>query len=160
MIKYLFSLCFLYSIPLFSQDLKQNISQEQSITKALIFGYDDAGNQIFRNQNLFTGPPIIIDLPPNMEVISEPESFWLNIQIYPVPVKSILTLTWNIEYDDLIESVSLYQHSTLAHLFQKKNIPALNRNLPIEMSSLSMGVYILTFRLKDGRTFSKNITKL
>ncbi|WP_370899705.1 T9SS type A sorting domain-containing protein [Chryseobacterium gossypii] len=87
------------------------------------------------------------------------KAFWKQIRLYPVPVNDVLTIDWSEEVDGLIESVSLYQHSTVHWKFQQQNFPDLNKQLKINMSGYDWGVYILRFTLKDGRIFSKNITK-
>lgn len=125
------------------------------------FKYDEAGNQRYRgddataqavqNQTLrqavATGP-------------TEEEKFWGMVQVYPVPVKDQLTIGWTDAANEMIDHVTLYQHNTLANVFSKKNLPNLNRTVNINMSGMYMGVYILSFQLKDGRTMSRNINKL
>ncbi|MGH1518076.1 hypothetical protein [Chryseobacterium sp. JK1] len=86
-------------------------------------------------------------------------TFWKQVRLYPVPVNDLLTIDWSEETDKLIESVSLYQHSTVHWKFQQQNIPGLGRQLKINMTGYDWGVYVLRFTLKDGRIFSKNITK-
>ncbi len=131
---------------------------------AIVFNYDEAGNQIYRGYNGISvlGEQVKAQEEPvgQQSAVPEQDPFWLGVQIYPVPVQSVLTISWNEENDAVIDHVSLYQHSTLAHLFQKKNLPNLNREVQIDMTHYYMGVYVLTFQLKDGRTLSRNITKL
>lgn len=154
MVKTLSSLFVVATVSIFAQSAKQVPAAVD-----LIFSYDEAGNQVLRRPPL---PKIteVHSLERGKAAVAEPDPFWLQVHLYPVPVKSTLTIAWNQEVDELIESVTLYQHSSLVNLFQKKNMPALNRELHIDMSRFYMGVYILTFTLKDGRTLSKNITKL
>lgn len=140
------------------------------------FKYDEAGNQRYRgtNANGKTAPKDLIketiseDLTAkeiktaalSKEVLSiDEKEFWKQIRLYPVPVNDFLTIDWTNETDGLIESVSLYQHSTVHWKFQQQNNPGLNKQLKINMSGYEWGVYILRFTLKDGRVFSKNITK-
>ena len=61
--------------------------------------------------------------------------------------------------NDLIDSVSLYQHSVTSWNFQQKNAVALNRQVQINMTGYYLGVYVLSFTLKDGRVYTKNIIK-
>ena len=89
----------------------------------------------------------------------EDDTFWREIKIYPVPVKDILTIVWSDKVDRLIDEVSLYEQNTVHWKFQQKNIPNLNRQVQIDMTDYYMGVYILSFQLKDGKIISKNITK-
>ncbi len=153
-------LCLTVACPvlLFSQ-----ITQTPVSAPAIVFSYDEAGNQIYRGHFGISvlGEEVKSDDPVGQQsAVPEQDPFWLGVQIYPVPVQSVLTISWNEENDSVIDHVSLYQHSTLAHLFQKKNLPNLNREVQIDMTRYYMGVYVLTFQLKDGRTLSRNITKL
>jgi hypothetical protein len=135
------------------------------------FKYDEAGNQIYRGTNI-NGQKASDELKEvKTEIQEKPaavlqqnmtmdeKAFWKQIRLYPVPVNDFLTIDWTDEVDSLIESVSLYQHSTVHWKFQQQNNPGLNKQLNINMSGFEWGVYILHFTLKDGRIFSRNITK-
>ncbi|WBV55579.1 hypothetical protein PFY10_15220 [Chryseobacterium daecheongense] len=141
------------------------------------FKYDEAGNQRYRGTDV-SGKKAPEDLknlakteekPKAEEVktiaeikqqpVLDEKAFWKQIRLYPVPVNDFLTIDWTDEVDGLIESVSLYQHSTVHWKFQQQNTPGLNKQLKINMSNYEWGVYVLHFTLKDGRVFSKNITK-
>lgn len=131
---------------------------------AIVFSYDDAGNQVYRG-------PIISGKQSTEEPEEEPfeiralnsaeneEAFWRQLSIYPVPVKDFLTIAWTDEVNDLISSVSLYEQNTVHWKFQQQNIPNLNKQIRIDMTNYYIGVYVLTFNLKDGRTLSRNILK-
>ncbi len=133
-------------------------------TVAIVFSYDDAGNQVYRG-------PIISGKQSTDEPKEEPsetktavsavneEAFWRQLSIYPVPVKDVLTIAWTDEVNDLISSVSLYEQNTVHWKFQQQNIPNLNKQIRIDMTNYYMGVYVLTFNLKDGRILSRNILK-
>lgn len=135
------------------------------------FKYDEAGNQRYRGTNSAgkTAPqPAKTEAKTVSSIQSQPESlsqfidekaFWKQIRLYPVPVNDVLTIDWTEEVDGLIESVSLYQHSTVHWKFQQQNMPDLNKQIKINMTGYDWGVYILRFTLKDGRIFSRNITK-
>ena len=123
------------------------------------FKYDESGNQIFRGYEIYL-PPLEEHTESVLTIASEDEKFWSKIHLYPVPVREILTITWEEDIDYLIDNVTLYQHNTIANVFQKKNIPNINRNIKINMSGMYMGVYILNFQLKDGRIMSRNIIRL
>lgn len=43
--------------------------------------------------------------------------------------------------------------------FQQKNTINLNRQVQINMTGYYLGVYVLSFTLKDGRVYTKNIIK-
>lgn len=131
------------------------------------FKYDEAGNQRYRGPNAAgkntpsevakkeTKTVAAVQQAPAMDE----KTFWKQIRLYPVPVNDVLTIDWTEEADNLIESVSLYQHSTVHWKFQQQNIPGLNRQLKINMTGYDWGVYILRFTLKDGRIFGRNVTK-
>jgi len=130
------------------------------------FKYDEAGNQRYRGldanarqaaENLSS-----IESTTSSSIESKAmdvKTFMSNIRIYPVPVNTVLTIDWTDDVDSMIQSVSLYQHSTVHWKFQQQNLPNLNKQMKINMSGFDWGVYVLRFTLKDGRVFSKNITK-
>ena len=129
-----------------------------------VFKYDDAGNQIFRGYicDNCPSPGKSVEEPPKDTTVQNGdngEAFWSEVQIYPVPVKNVLTINWTDKVDDLIAEVSLYEQNTVHWKFQQKNLPNLNKQVQIDMTYYYMGVYLLTFQLKDGRIISKNITK-
>ncbi|WP_343687303.1 T9SS type A sorting domain-containing protein [Chryseobacterium gleum] len=130
------------------------------------FKYDEAGNQRYRGldanakqagENFSKAESKTTSLFSSQSI--DEKAFWKQIRLYPVPVKDILTIDWTEEVDGIIQTVSLYQHSTVHWKFQQENIPSLNQQLKINMSGYEWGVYVLRFTLKDGRVFSKNITK-
>lgn len=137
------------------------------------FKYDEAGNQRYRginsNAKQASKKPVLEenkvatinseDKKTSTVAKMDEKSFWKQIRLYPVPVDDILTIDWNEDVDSMIESVSLYQHSSVHWKFQQKNLPSLNKQLKINMTGYEWGVYVLYVKLKDGRTFSRNITK-
>ncbi|UKB84352.1 hypothetical protein LF887_01475 [Chryseobacterium sp. MEBOG06] len=131
------------------------------------FKYDEAGNQRYRGTNIAgkiaqepakTEAKTVSITQPESQIIDE-TSFWKQIRLYPVPVNDVLTIDWSEEVDGLIESVSLYQHSTIHWKFHEQNAPDLNKQVKVNMIGYDWGVYVVQFTLKDGRIFSKNITK-
>lgn len=130
------------------------------------FKYDEAGNQRYRgpdtNARKASESSSKVDSKTNalaQSSLMDEQSFWKEIRLYPVPVNDVLTTTWTDKVDGLIESVSLYQHSTVHWKFQQQNMPNLNKQVKINMTGYQWGVYVIRFTLKDGRIFSKNITK-
>jgi len=125
------------------------------------FKYDEAGNQRYRGPDVNAKQqPTVASAPqPKEESVMDAKEFWSNIRLYPVPVNDVLTMDWTEEVDALIETVSLYQHSGVHWKFQQQNLPNLNRQLKINMTGYEWGVYVLHLKLKDGRVFSRNITK-
>lgn len=134
-----------------------------SAQKKIIFKYDQAGNQVYRGVDSYAKTLSTIGkkgLTPQQYIgADEDELFWAHIKLYPVPVSSILTITWDTDVDYLIKSVSLYEHNSLVNLFTKTNIPNLYQKVQIQMQSYRLGVYIVSFQLKDGRILTKNIIK-
>lgn len=130
------------------------------------FKYDEAGNQRYRGidaaakktEDIVSKESKVAAVTREVPVMDE-KAFLKQIRLYPVPVNDYLTIDWTEEVDGLIESVSLYQHSTVHWKFQQQNIPDLNRHIKINMTGYDWGVYVVRFTLKDGRIFSKNITK-
>jgi len=161
-------LVFLFiSMSVFSQSVPAPVEQPEANIpgdpqlQAMVFSYDEAGNQIYRGSTISSSGKTTPEEDPTVQSqsLSTDDSFWLGIQVYPVPVKDVLTISWNKENNDLIENVSLYQHTTLSFLFEQKNYANLNNQVQVDMSSYYMGVYVLRFQLKDGRVMTRNITK-
>lgn len=130
------------------------------------FKYDEAGNQRYRGPEVSSKQTTDTISKTESQTTSSSQSpaidekeFWKQIRLYPIPVNDVLTIDWTDKVDGLIESVSLYQHSTVHWKFQQQNIPSLNKQLKINMTGYDWGVYVLRFTLTDGRIFSKNITK-
>jgi len=135
------------------------------------FKYDEAGNQRYRGTNSAgrQAPEEIKEVKKTEEIkaiasvqqspVMDEKAFFKQIRLYPVPVNDYLTIDWTEEVDGLIESVSLYQHSTVHWKFQQQNIPGINKKVKINMTGYDWGVYVVRFTLKDGRVLSKNITK-
>lgn len=133
-----------------------------SAQTTLYFKYDEAGNQKYRGPDATV--PEAAKKPQQTQIVMMPdekkdEKFWSGIRMYPVPVKDVLTIDWNDENDELIESVWLYEHNRVHFVFQQKNLPNINKQVQINMTGMYMGVYIVSFKLKNGNTISKNIIK-
>ncbi|MCT2409968.1 T9SS type A sorting domain-containing protein [Chryseobacterium antibioticum] len=125
------------------------------------FKYDEAGNQRYRGPDSAAKQASDQSKTASLSrsQVMDEKTFWKQIRLYPVPVNDVLTIDWTEEVDGLIESVSLYQHSTVHWKFQQQNLPNLNKQIKINMTGYDWGVYVLRFTLTDGRIFSKNITK-
>ncbi|MGK6342471.1 hypothetical protein ACMGDK_09545 [Chryseobacterium sp. DT-3] len=137
-----------------------------SQTSEIYFKYDEAGNQRYRGPDINAKQAPENSQEQDKKMVSMGQSkvltnleFWKEIRFYPVPVNDYLRIDWTDKVDGLIESVSLYQHSTVHWKFQQQNIPSLNKQLKINMTGYDWGVYVVRFVLKDGRILSKNITK-
>lgn len=153
--------CVVLGFSLKAQEVNVSAPDQQG---AYVFKYDDAGNQIHRGY-VCNNCPVQgkQETPPeegsSSNEVENDDEFWNEIRIYPVPVKDVLTINWSDEANALIDHVSLYEQNTIHWKFQQQNIPNLNKQIQINMTNYYMGVYVLTFTLKDGRTLSKNITK-
>lgn len=139
-------------------------SSYSSAQTDIIFNYDEAGNQIYRGISNHTNKKAIPRSnsfwgQSSNSLEEQNTKFWKNVTLYPVPVKNILTIEWNQEINPLIESISLYEHSRLSQIFIQKNASTLNNRLEINMQNYYIGVYVLSFHLKDGKVISKNIIK-
>ena len=127
----------------------------------IYFKYDEAGNQRYRGTNINARQT----QDKQQEQVAattaktEEEKFWAELNLYPVPVKDVLNIQWTDTVNELIDTVSLYQHSVTSWNFQQKNSVTLNRQVQINMTGYYLGVYILSFTLKDGRVYTKNIIK-
>lgn len=134
-------------------------------TTTLYFKYDEAGNQKYRGTDINANRMITENSQTPLvesavvKKVNEDDVFFSKLSIYPVPVKNILTIEWAEKVDGLIRNISLYEHNTVHWVFQRENKPELNRRVEIDMTGYYMGVYIVTFQLKDGRVISKNIIK-
>lgn len=127
----------------------------------IYYKYDEAGNQRYRGDdstakqsNANTQPPVI-----NVTQDTDELKFWAEVGVYPVPVKDILTIQWTSNVDNLIDTVSMYQYSVVGWNLQQKNMPNLNMQIQVNMTGYYMGVYVLSFTLKDGKVYTKNIIK-
>lgn len=64
---------------------------------------------------------------------------------------------WQLEVINLIEDMNLYEHNSLSNLYTHK---VLNSNsVEIDMRGFRRGVYILSFTLKNGKRYYRNIIK-
>lgn len=125
------------------------------LNTTLYFKYDEAGNQKYRGTDINANrianeenkmPFVETSATPQ---VNQDDLFLSKVNIYPVPVKTLLTITWAEDVDGLIQNVSLYEHSTVHWAFQKENKPELNRKVDIDGIGYYIGVNVLRFQLKD-----------
>jgi hypothetical protein len=124
----------------------------------VIFSYDDSGNQIRRGPELCMNccatcrpgeesPSTLADLVAN------------KIQAAPVPVKTDLTVLWDLSIRDFIVSIDLLPYNAF-NITESVSIRSLNTNSYIfRMSHLPYGVYYLKFNLSDGSIYTRTVTK-
>lgn len=127
----------------------------------IYFKYDKAGNQRYRgdDSNAKQTEDNNHQLVDSSVEKGIEEKFWMEVSLYPVPVKETLTIQWTGVVDELIDTVSMYQFSTTNWNFKQKNIPTVNRQIKVDMTNYYIGVYVLSFTLKDGRVYNRNIIK-
>ncbi len=128
----------------------------------IYFKYDEAGNQRYRGDNANAKQStdnVTNPIANTTQQQTDEQKFWAEVSVFPVPVKDVLTIQWTPVVDELIDTVSMYQYSVVSWNFQQKNMPNLNRQVQVNMTGYYMGVYVLTFTLKDGRVYTKNIIK-
>ena len=122
----------------------------------VLFRYDDSGNQIFR------GPDGIVcnTCRPGEENTSTLADQVANqIQAAPVPVKTDLTVLWDLSIRDFIVSIDLLPYNAF-NITESVSIRSLNTNSYIfRMSHLPYGVYYLKFNLSDGSIYTRTVTK-
>lgn len=129
----------------------------------LSFEYDEAGNQIYRGirekgeENRSQNDLISHTNP----VMSEEElAFWNEIKIGPNPVKDRLTIQFLGNIKENIQKISLYGQSSLGRELYTKDIFLVKGDREeIDMTAYLFGNYTISFRLKNGKVYSKHILK-
>lgn len=152
-------LCFFSSF-FYSQKIQQQIvvgPPPQSDKTIVIFSYDNAGNQVFRG-------PIGIDCTSckGTESESTPSLAYQienKIQAAPVPVKTDLTVIWDLSIKDYITKIELLPYNAF-NIMETVNVSSLTDNSYVfRMGNYSYGVYYLKFYLTDGSIYTRTITK-
>ena len=155
--KSLFSF-FIFCLSLFySQKANVVIVQPPTDQSLVIFQYDDAGNQIYRGLGCFI---CCSTCRPGQENASSLADQVANkIQAAPVPVKTDLTVIWDVSIQNFIVSIDLLPYNAF-NITESVNIKSLNTNSYIfRMSHLPYGVYYLKFNLSDGSVYTRTVTK-
>ncbi|WHF51959.1 hypothetical protein QGN23_01480 [Chryseobacterium gotjawalense] len=146
-------LLLLFSSCVYSQFAKILSQGDPSI---VLFGYDESGNQIFR------GPSgnVCNTCRPGEEINTTLANQVANkIQAVPVPVKTDLTVLWDLSIRDFIVSIDLLPYNAF-NITESINIRSLATNSYIfRMSHLPYGVYYLKFNLSDGSVYTRTVTK-
>lgn len=127
--------------------------------QTVIFKYDEAGNQIFRG--LCDGCK---ETSEKSSVAEETKAQTIaqqvanNIKVAPVPVKTNLTILWDVKVKDYIKRIELvpYNDVRILSFFDMKNT---STSCVFNMESYHYGVYYLKFYLSDGSIYTKTITK-
>lgn len=150
------SLCLL-NLYFYSQKIQQVAipQQPQSDPTVVIFTYDDAGNQVFRGP---TGP-ICVSCRGAESESSLADQMENKIQTAPVPVKTDLTVIWDLSIKDYISKIELLPYNAF-NIMETVNVSSLTDNSYVfRMSNYSYGVYYLRFYLTDGSIYTRTVTK-
>lgn len=154
--RFLFSFALFYFSLSLAQRNSINIAQPPIDNSVVIFGYDEAGNQIFRG----LGGVVCTTCKP-----SEPQQQSLadlvsnKIKAAPVPVKDDLTVLWDVSIRDYIVSIDLLPYNAF-NITESVNIKSLSDNSYVfRMSHLPYGVFYLKFNLSDGSVYTRTVTK-
>lgn len=153
-----FYLCFFSSFFYSQKEQQVAIAQPpQSDPTIVIFGYDEAGNQVFRGS---TGPVCASCRGTESEsTASLADQIENKIQAAPVPVKTDLTVIWDLSIKDYITKIELLPYNAF-NIMETLNINSLTDNSYVfRMSRYSYGVYYLKFYLSDGSIYTRTVTK-
>lgn len=153
----LFFSCIIFSL-FYSQQVEATGIPGNPVDPTLVvFSYDDAGNQVYRGLSCVNccstcrpseqTPPSLADQVAN------------KIQAAPVPVKTDLTVVWDVSIKDFILSIDLLPYNAF-NITESVNIRSLSTNSYIfKMNHLPYGVYYLKFNLSDGSVYTRSVTK-
>ena len=122
----------------------------------MIFGYDEAGNQIFRGPE---GLVCITCRPSEIQQLSLADQVANSINTAPVPVKEDLTVIWKEEIKNYIVSIDLLPYNAF-RILKSVSMESLKTNSYVfKMGHLPYGVYYLKFNLSDGSVYTRTVTK-
>ncbi|GEN77156.1 hypothetical protein [Chryseobacterium hagamense] len=131
--------------------------------QSVIFGYDEAGNQIFRgicdgcknsDSNLFSRKQSQESQPKTIA-----EKVEKSIRAAPVPVKTDLTVLWDEEVKDYITRIELLPYNSFK-ILSFADVSTLNKTSYVfHMENYPYGVYYLKFYLSDGSIYTRTVTK-
>lgn len=147
---YLFLFCLLYRI---------EFIQAQN----LYFGYDDSGNQVLRKLEYDdVRAPISRLLQPESidpSAVGEPIMYTKNneIEIYPNPVETALTIRWNPVIANLLIKIELLAYN--ATLIEEVKFKASERKAVLNMGPKPSGVYYVKLYCSDGRIIHHTVIK-
>ncbi|WP_439480566.1 hypothetical protein [Chryseobacterium aquaticum] len=124
-----------------------------------IFEYDEAGNQVLRGLCSGCKSSNTSSFLVESKAQTILEKVTNSIRLAPVPVKTNLTVLWDIKVKDYIKRIELapYNDVRILSFFEVKNMSS--TSCIFNMESYSYGVYYLRFYLSDGSIFTKTITK-
>ena len=124
----------------------------------VVFEYDDAGNQTYRGPQIRRNCPTCRDQI-QQSSISLADQIANKIQAAPVPVKTDLTVIWDLSIKDYIVKIDLLPYNSFS-IVASVNIRSLTDNSYVfGMGGFAYGVYYLKFYLSDGSVYTRTITK-
>ncbi|MCG2794175.1 MAG: hypothetical protein L6262_11585 [Weeksellaceae bacterium] len=156
--KILFSISFVFSSLLYCQRSQVVVvGPPQSDASIVLFSYDTAGNQVFRGPSgsVCTG---CRDAESNITT-SLADQLENKIHAAPVPVKTDLTIMWDLSIKDYIVKIELLPYNTFS-ILETVNVSSLSNNSYLfKMNRYNYGVYYIKFYLTDGSIYTRTITK-
>ncbi|MCO6564842.1 MAG: T9SS type A sorting domain-containing protein [Apibacter sp.] len=129
----------------------------------LYFGYDDSGNQVLRKLEYDeVRDPISRLLQPESidpSAVGEPIMYTKNneIEIYPNPVETALTIRWNPVIANLLIKIELLAYN--ATLIEEVKFKASERKAVLNMGPKPSGVYYVKLYCSDGRIIHHTVIK-
>lgn len=124
----------------------------------VIFSYDYAGNQVFRGP---TGIAVCTSCKGSESESTAPlaDQVENKIKVAPVPVKTNLTVIWDLNIKDYITKIELLPYNAF-NIMETVDINSLTENSYIfKMSNYAYGIYYLKFYLTDGSIYTRTVTK-
>jgi hypothetical protein len=140
-----------YPVPITEQS---NSSYVLTTTKQC-FKHDAAGNMDVK-ENCSSTTTSTTSSAANLQ--NDPEQIKNRIKIYPNPVSSLVTLTWDNEVNNLISQMKIVALNGAYTVSVPKN--ASGYTFTADLTLQPKGIYVLIITLNSGQTLSKSIVKI
>lgn len=125
----------------------------------IVCEYDESGNQVYRGEYaLNTEINNSSNLNSNLGVSPGEIVFWQKVEIGPNPTTDILIINMNDEAKREISYFVLYDFLGNPQ-YTYQNAFTQSQRVELDMRRYPIGMYVLSFYLKDGKIFSKHISK-
>lgn len=149
-----------FSALIYSQLTTINIAlPPQPDPSIVIFTYDIAGNQVYRGPDGITCINCKNEEDNETSVISLSDQVANKIKAAPVPVKTDLTVIWDLSIKDYITKIELLPYNAF-NIMETVNVTSLTDNsYMFKMSNYAYGVYYIKFHLTDGSIYTRTVTK-
>lgn len=134
------------------------------ITTRLVFVFDEAGNQTWRNPDAVENEStvaslkteILLETPPELSPEDITEAFVNSIVIYPNPTSGNLTMEWDAQFNDLITEVKVVDMSSRSiGVNHQEN----SNEARVDLTRYPTGVYFVNFYLRNDKIAQKKIIK-